>query len=233
MTAHAIDDRFLASILGRWRHMALACVLLGAVGLSGCSKTISSEWREEVRLGDGSLIVIRRVMKYETGKAFAEKGNYVHILDNKYYFPPSSPGGKEVEYDGFKKRNVSTMLLDRSKITGDWLVVETLGECNYSQKTQIYYQKNYVNGAWVQQPSVDKDLYGRDENLSDNDPEGFRSKKLGLITVGNKEEELARTKAELRRDGIAPSGLAIYAGQIGSCNGIYQDKTGDQYGNRN
>jgi hypothetical protein len=198
MTTNAVSPNPWATASWRWRALGLACLMLALMALTGCSKTIDSAWREEVQLGDGSVIVIRRSVKYEKGSQFFGLHKYVEILENKYYFPPAQPGGKEVEFDGYKQRNWSTMLLDRSKSTGDWLIVQSKGECNYNLKTNIYYQKTYTEGVWVEQPSVLPELYGRDENLQHKDL--AEPPTVGaLVTLAVKAKELAATKRVLRK----------------------------------
>jgi hypothetical protein len=220
MTTNVVSQNFWATVSWRWRALGLACLMLVLMALTGCSKTIDSAWREEVQLGDGSVIVIRRSVKYETGKAFPGKGNYVDILENKYYFPPAQPGGKEVVFDGYKRRNWSTMLVDRSMSTGDWLIVQSMGECNYAKKTRIYIQKNYINGVWVEQPSVSAELYGRDRNLEGHYL-AVPPVNGGLVTVSVKAEEIAASKKTLRGMRTNPVGDVIFSGEDTSCNGAF------------
>ncbi len=204
----------------RWRILTMVCLMVCLVGLAGCSKTISSEWREEVRLGDGLIAVIRREMTVETGKAMTGNRYYFHTKRNIYYFPPATKGGKEVAFEGSTRPTWQLMLVDRDPSTGHWRLVDTTGECIYSKKANLYYQRNFVDGVWVQQPAVSAELFGRDRNVRTNERESMPAQGA-LVKVEEKDAALAESKDWAKRNRKANSSDVVFAGEVNQCNGKF------------
>jgi hypothetical protein len=137
---------------------ALLCALL----LSGCGKS-QIEWKEEVKLQSGEVIVVKRTAK---SKDFGEiggpggwenEGMTVQIIQP---LQPDNPPIWDAKY--------VPLLFDRDPVTREWFMVGTFISCtswyDLGRPKLPYTEYRLKNDKWLQQ-ALSPDLIGRQGNM--------------------------------------------------------------------
>ena len=165
------------------QHFASAAgALFCALFLSACGKS-QIEWKEEVKLQSGEVIVVKRTAK---SKDFGEIGG---------------PGGWENEgmtvqiIQPVKSDNPPIwdakfvpIVFDRDPATQEWFMVATFYSCtswyDLGRPKLPYTEYRLKNGKWLQQP-LSPHLIGREGNMltrihSTGEPDHTVSSKVGI-----------------------------------------------------
>lgn len=156
------------------------------------------EWREEVQLQSGEVIVIKRTAKFSENWIAGGGGG-------------SFNRGMTIEFDSPNKPDNPTMwsglyvpiLLNRNPDTNEWIIVATFIHCDswydIGRPKIPYTQYQYRGGQWVQQ-AMDSKWIGREGNVTAmdlSDRKAINASKP-IFTLADKEKRLRD------RPGISP-----------------------------
>ena len=155
--------------------LRLMVMVFGSMAMTGCD--VSRNWTEEVRLADGSLIVIKRKMVRER---FGEPGHPGRVLKQEIEY--DKPGGA-IRWSG----DIDPLIFDL--VSGRIVVVAYLStgeECRrYGYPANQFMPYEFSNASW--QPIQMKDLPdGLKFNLLRN---AWNNGNQGLITLAVKHRE--------------------------------------------
>lgn len=156
------------------------------------------EWREEVQLQSGEVIVIKRTAKFSENWIAGGGGG-------------SFNRGMTIEFESPNKNDNPTMwsglyvpmILDRDPDTNEWTIVATFIHCNswydIGRPKLPYTQYQYRGGQWTQQ-AMDAKWIGRNGNAIT--PDLFDRKAINasgpIFTLADKEKRIRD------RPGISP-----------------------------
>jgi hypothetical protein len=152
-----LQGRTRASIRRRGATMLMLAAMLTACG------RVDVEWKEEVRLNDGRVVIVNRTAQ---GKALGEIGGpggwratRMTVEIDQPRLPSNPPTWSE---------RWVPMLFDYDADTREWFVVATFYTCRDShdlgRPKLPYLQYRTRDGRWEQVP-LDRRLFGRKANL--------------------------------------------------------------------
>lgn len=138
------------SMMKHWA-IAISLVVLGG-GMSACTGTSDIDWKEEVRLNDGRIIVVEREAIYVGGGdewAFNRGGGKIN--EERIQFPSPDGSGKTIEWRSTKKSPGTypeiPLLLDMP--VGQPTVFSLVA---ISNGCEVYSKYVYQQGTWVEEP---------------------------------------------------------------------------------
>ncbi|MDB5801578.1 MAG: hypothetical protein JWL63_2517 [Rhodocyclales bacterium] len=152
-------------------------LVLSALLASACSGTKKTDWKEEVQLADGSVIVVQRSAQ---AKGFGEMGGPSGLRDLKESLQVvSSPYPMPPSWNDI----YAPILLDYDVSKKEWFLVATFYMCEdwrrLGRPKSPYLEYRVRNGEWAR-VSLDPKLFERDTNLLtgpnfiDGEPEVLR-----------------------------------------------------------
>ena len=189
----------------RWLHKnRLMCAALAIAALLFFYLNRPIEWKEEVQLQSGEVILVKRTAKT---KSFGEiggsggwenKGMTVEVVR-----PLSSENPPKWEFP------FVPLIFDRDAKTKQWFMVATFYSCQswvaLGKPALPYTEYRVVNGRWVQQ-QLSKELIGHPANM------------LTSIRSGGEPDHTLGSKAYVARDvRIAPKFLRVVDKYSSSC----------------
>jgi hypothetical protein len=158
--------------------------LVGAALLAACGNS-HIEWKEEVKLQSGEVIVVKRSAQArslgEVGGpgGWENEGMTLTIAHPKRSDNPPAWEGRFVP-----------LLFDREATSGEWFLVATFYSCqswyDLGRPALPYTEYRLRNGRWVQGP-LSASLIGRDANMFTS----VRSDKQSDVSLAGKEADLS------------------------------------------
>lgn len=158
----------------------------------------SMEWREEVQLQSGEIIVIRRTAKFSENWIAGGGGGSFNKGMTIEFVTPNKPNNPAI-WSGL----YVPILLDRDPNTNEWTIIATFFHCDswydIGRPKLPYTQYQYRGGQWMQQ-AMDAKWIGRNGNAIA--PVLFDRKAIDasgpVFTLSDKEKRLQD------RPGISP-----------------------------
>ncbi|MBR3425415.1 MAG: hypothetical protein IKG79_05165 [Neisseriaceae bacterium] len=139
--------------------------------LSSCSKTREFSYKEEVRLSNGEIVIVKRTFEVFFGvdswfrPSFSRTNEQFEILDK------NSSTQYPIWHSYQDNVYATPILLDKNK-NGDWFIVVAYDNCDNWNSDFAYRQYKVVNGNW-QRMKFDKDLISLNSNLANLDHNDF------------------------------------------------------------
>lgn len=140
-----------------------AGIFVAAAGLWLAFSDPSMNWREEVQLQSGEVIVIKRTAKFsENWIAGGGGGSFNRGMTIDFDSPdkPDNPTVWSSLYD--------PLIIDQDPITKEWLIIATFTHCdgwyNIGRPKLPYTEYIFRNGKW-EQGTLNPNLIGRLANL--------------------------------------------------------------------
>ncbi|MDB5801579.1 MAG: hypothetical protein JWL63_2518 [Rhodocyclales bacterium] len=137
-------------------------LLLSVLLASACSGTKKTDWKEEVKLADGSVIIVQRMAE---AHVFGEMGGPGGLRDLKESLQVvSGHSSIPLQWNDI----YVPILLDYDKGRKEWLLVTSFYMCEdwyrLGRPALPYLEYRVRNGKWMQ-VSFDTGLIGRETNL--------------------------------------------------------------------
>lgn len=178
-------------------HMLIAVFIVGTTALSACGKGVdTAEWREEVKLSDGSVIVVWRKARAKSG-GFPDSKRGADI-DGELRYDPEG-----IYWKGDFGVYSSPMSFDR--VDGVFYLVryaENIPACS-TKKSEDYaiHILKWANAQWVEIPQSDAPL-GRIRRNLEIDPWGHNPEDdtKGLLRLNGQDDRPYDRYARSARD---------------------------------
>jgi len=137
---------------------ALFCCLL----IIGCGKG-TLDWKEEVQLLSGEVIVVKRTAKTQSIGGIGGPGGWENEGMTAEIIQPVKPDNPALWSGKFQP-----LVFDRDRDTQEWFVVATFATCSgwyeLGRPKLPYTEFHYRNGRWIQQALSEKYI-GRESNM--------------------------------------------------------------------
>ena len=135
-------------LLKAFKTFGFALVL--GVSLNACGAS-NIEWKEEVQLSNGKVIVVERELVLESGgDEWASNRKGVKPKERFIRFTDTNGSGKLLEWRSLKnspqRRPEIPLILD--SINGEWVVFSSVAKAG---GCLIYNKYTYQNGVWVEE----------------------------------------------------------------------------------
>jgi len=178
-----VDEDVAAAAAGKLKLLTLLTLLLAAAVLNACGN-VDVSWKEEVKLADGQIIIVKRTAE---GKALGEVGGpggwratRMTLEIDRPNLPHKPPAWSE---------RWVPMLFDYDPVAKQWFLVATFYTCidwyDLGRPRLPYVQYRALDGRWEEVP-LDPKLFGRPANLLT----GVNARgEPGLVSIEAKERE--------------------------------------------
>ena len=156
------------------------------------------EWREEVRLQSGEVIVIKRTAKFSENWIAGGGGGSFNRGMTIEFDPPNKPGNPTM-WSGL----YDPLIIDKDPNTNEWIIIATFTHCdgwyNIGRPKLPYTEYVFRNGKWEQGP-LNSQRIGRVGNLFLIDPSERKTINSSgpVVKISDKEKRLRD------RPGISP-----------------------------
>lgn len=168
------------------------CIFVALLSLSACGSDRPIEWKEQVRLQSGEMIVVARTALFsENFIAGGGGGSFNKGMTLKIDQPAG--GDNPALWDA----RYVPIVLDRDPETREWFIVATFFHCDgwydLGRPKLPYTEYRYRSGRWIQVPLTIKWI-GREADLLSVDlaeRKGIEESKP-ILTVERKEQLIAR-----------------------------------------
>lgn len=180
------------------RKLWFGGVFVAAAALWLIFRDPSMNWREEVQLQSGEIIVIKRTAKFSENWIAGGGGGSINRGMTVEFDSPDKPYNPTIWSGPYVP-----IILDQDPDTGEWTIVATFYHCDswydIGRPKLPYTQYQYRGGQWVQQ-AMDAKWIGREGNAIS--PDLFDRKAINasgpVFTLSDKAKRL------LDRPGISP-----------------------------
>ena len=150
-----------AHTTSRPRRRCMAALLMGLM-LGGCGDP-HMEWKEQVKLQSGEVIVVERTAKFSENWVAGGGGGSINKGMTLQVVQPSKS-----DNPGVWDARFVPIILDRDPETQEWFLVATFFHCDswyeLGRPRLPYTEYRFRNRRWVQQPLTQKWI-GRDANV--------------------------------------------------------------------
>jgi hypothetical protein len=137
-------------------HIAMLALGLSATLQIGCGPK-KIEWREEVRLQDGEIILTKRTAKLLANSVAGGGGGSINEGMSLEVIRPIKP-----DNPGAWSARLVPMILDRDPDSKEWFIVATFFHCDTWQELGRpklpYTEYRYTQGQWLRQSLSEKRL---------------------------------------------------------------------------
>lgn len=140
----------------------VVATVASVVALMACGAGVV-EWREEVRLASGEIIVVKRTAKLRAnaiaggGGGSINEGMTVEIVQP---VKPDNPAAWDAKF--------VPLLFDRDPVSKEWVMLATFFHCDswyeLGRPKLPYTEYRFTNGQWVQRP-LSPQWFGRTANM--------------------------------------------------------------------
>ena len=155
-----------AHTTSRPRRRCMAALLMGLM-LGGCGDP-HMEWKEQVKLQSGEIIVVDRTAKFSENWVAGGGGGSINRGMTLQVALPSKP-----DNPGVWDARFVPIIFDRDPDSHEWFVVATFFHCDswyeLGRPKLPYTEYRFRNGRWIQQPLTQKWI-GRNSNVLPADP---------------------------------------------------------------